>query len=459
MKKLKTIVLWALSIMLIFLGVIFISDSIASALFFILSGAICNPLLLKNIEIKKKLSIPLFFIFFILGFSFIPSGNNEISATTPSETEISTTLAESESSSILIDSEETLIESELESETTVESDVRALGNLEVHFLDVGQGLSVFIESDGHYMLYDGGDSNKSSFVVAYLRDQGVQNLDYVIASHYDSDHLNGVIGALHAFGVNTVIGPDYVHDSKLYQSFIDTVSEKGKNVDHPPVGTEYSLGNSKFIILSPNYTTSDSNNNSVSIKIVNGSNSFILTGDAESSSESSMCNSGIDIDCDILCIGHHGSASSTSWEFLQYTVPEYAVISCGSDNQYGHPDKDTMDKLQSMEISVFRTDKQGTIIATSDGGNISWNADPCNDYSPGDDNDFGTVSQADPEAEPSPEQPEVSQEVYDDMVWIPATGEKYHSIPNCGRMNPDKARQISRSDAESRGYEACQKCW
>lgn len=457
MKKLKTIVLWALSIMLIFLGVIFISDSIASALFFILSGAICNPLLLKNIEIKKKLSIPLFFIFFILGFSFVPTNNNEISASTPSETETSTMLVESESSSISVESKESLIESVSESETIVEPDVP--GSLEVHFLDVGQGLSVLIKSDGHYMLYDGGDSDKSSFVVSYLKDQGVQNLDYIIASHYDSDHLNGVIGALHAFNVDTVIGPDYIHDSKLYQSFIDTVGEKGKNVEHPAVGSEYFIGNSKFIILSPNYITSDSNNNSVSIKIVNGSNSFILTGDAESSSESSMCNSGIDIDCDILCIGHHGSASSTSWEFLQYTVPEYAVISCGSGNQYGHPDKDTMDKLQSMEISVFRTDKQGTIIATSDGSNISWNTAPCNDYSPGDDNDFGTVSQVESEAEPSPEQPEVSQEVYDDMVWIPATGEKYHSIPNCGRMNPNKARQISRSDAISRGYDACQKCW
>lgn len=432
--------------MLIFLGIIFIPSTIISGLLFILSGVICNPLILKKAQLKKWISIPLFFVFLILGFGLFPTSEDSAAETVVPETEVSTP----------IEAEETITESVIESETVI-PETEAVGNLEIHFLDVGQGLSVLIESDGHYMLYDGGDSDKSSFVVSYLKDQGVQTLDYVVASHYDSDHLNGIIGALHAFDVDTVIGPDYIHDSKLYQSFMDTVSSLGKNVEHPSVGTEYSLGNSKFVVLAPANISSDSNNNSVAVKIVNGEKSFILTGDAESSSESAMCNSGLNIDCDVLCIGHHGSASSTSWDFLQRTVPEYAIISCGSENQYGHPDKDTMDKLQSMEISVFRTDKQGTIIANSDGSTITWNVEPCNDYSPGDEQDAGTVSQAAPETQA--EQIEAPEEVSDDMVWIPASGEKYHSIPNCGRMNPDKARQISRSDAEAGGCEACQKCW
>lgn len=454
MKKLKTIALWVISVMLILLGIIFIPSTVISGLLFVLSGVICNPLILKKAQLKKRLSIPLFFVFLILGFGLFPTSEDSTAETVALQTE---------TSFMLVETEETVIESAIESETiareseTVVHETETVGNLEVHFLDVGQGLSVFIESDGHYMLYDGGDSSKSSFVVSYLKDQGVQTLDYVVASHYDSDHLNGVIGALHAFDIGIVIGPDYVHDSNLYQSFMDTVSSIGKNVEHPSVGAEYSLGNSKFVILAPANISSDSNNNSVAVKIVNGENSFILTGDAESSSESAMCNSGLNIDCDVLCVGHHGSASSTSWDFLQRTVPEYAIISCGNENQYGHPDKDTMDKLQSMEISVFRTDKQGTIIANSNGNAVTWNVEPCNDYSPGDEQDAGTVSQAAPETQP--EQIEVPEEVSDDMVWIPVAGEKYHSIPNCGRMNPDKARQISRSDAEAGGYEACQKCW
>lgn len=132
-----------------------------------------------------------------------------------------------------------------------------------------------------------------------------------------------------------------------------------------------------------------------------------------------MCNSSIDLSCDVLVPGHHGSATATSWDFLQKTVPEYAVISCGTNNKYGHPDKDTMDKLQSMDIQVYRTDKQGTIVVTSDGANLNWSAEPCNDYTPGDDSDQGTRST-------SEVQQEASQTAIGEHVWVSATGNKYH---------------------------------
>ena len=246
-------------------------------------------------------------------------------------------------------------------------------DMTVHFLDVGQGLSILAQSDDQTLIYDGGDSDKSSFVVAYLKEQGVTDIDYLISSHYDSDHVNGLIGCLNAFDVENVICSDYVHDSNTYQSFINTAQSKGLELQHPAVGTAFTFGTGSFEILAPSeIDQNDSNNNSVAIKLTNGDNSFIFTGDAESSSESAMCASGINLDCDVLVPGHHGSATATSWEFLESTVPEYAVISCGTDNQYGHPDKDTMDKLQSMDIQVFRTDKQGTITVTSDGTNLTW---------------------------------------------------------------------------------------
>ena len=117
-------------------------------------------------------------------------------------------------------------------------------------------------------------------------------------------------------------------------------------MQHPAVGTEFSFGTGSFQILAPaTIDPDDSNKNSVAIKLTNGDNSFIFTGDAESTSEAAMCASGIDLSCDVLVPGHHGSATATSWDFLQATVPEYAVISCGNDNQYGHPAKDVMDKL------------------------------------------------------------------------------------------------------------------
>lgn len=246
------------------------------------------------------------------------------------------------------------------------------GDFEVHFLDVGQGLSVLVRSDGHALLYDGGNRDASSYVVSYLKRQGIRTLDYVVASHYDADHLSGLIGALNAFSVEAVIGPDYVHDSKTYDSFIQTVAGNGLSVTHPEVGSVYSLGDSSFTILSPQEIVSESNNNSVAIRVVNGKNSFLLSGDAEYQSEEDMCYSGLNLASDVICPGHHGSSNATSRLFLSYTRPKYAVISVGADNDYGHPHRETLQRLADAGATVYRTDLEGTIVAYSDGEEISW---------------------------------------------------------------------------------------
>ena len=380
-------------------------------------------------------------------------------------------------------------------ETPTPEPTKEAGEMKVHFLDVGQGLSILVQSDGQTMIYDGGDKSTSSFVVSYLQRQNITTIDYLISSHYDSDHMAGLIGCLNAFDVKNVISSDYEHDSKLYQSFIQTVADKGLPMQHPAVGTEFSFGSGSFQILAPaTIDPNDSNKNSVAIKLTNGDNSFIFTGDAESTSEKAMCESGIDLSCDVLVPGHHGSATATSWDFLQATVPEYAVISCGKDNQYGHPDKDVMDKLESMDIQVYRTDKQGTIVAVSDRTTITWDQEPCNDYSPGDKEDKGTQTskskgssssgskatanensssgnkevsaasagassqvEATPQVTAAPQ--DTSSTSNEEMVWITATGSKYHNKNNCGTTDPSKASEISRAEAESRGYEPCKKCF
>lgn len=274
-------------------------------------------------------------------------------------------------------------------------DSSAEAHMEVHFLDVGQGLSILAMSEDEVLIYDGGDRSSSDFVVSYLKKQGVEKIDYLISSHYDSDHVSGLIGCLNVFDVETVIGADYVHNSSLYESFQKAVTNKDLTVTHPKVGTSYNFGTGTFTILSPDTTYSDSNNNSVAIKLTNGDTDFIFMGDAESESESAMISSGIDLSCDVLCLGHHGSASSTSWDLLQASVPEFAIISCGADNAHGHPHEETMEKLSSMEIPVFRTDMQGTITAVSDGSSIEWNVQPCNDYSSGEDSETETSESTD----------------------------------------------------------------
>lgn len=244
------------------------------------------------------------------------------------------------------------------------------GNTEVHFLDVGEGLSILVKSDGHAMLYDGGDRNTSSFVVSYLRRQGIETLDYVIASHYDADHLSGLIGALYAFDVGQVLGPDYVHDSDTYQSFLTAVNAQGLTVTHPSVGDVYQLGNASFTVLAPVQAAAEPNNNSIVIRLVNGSTSFLFPGDAEQASENEMCRSGYLLKSDVLCPGHHGSASSTGYEFLMRVRPEYAVISAGAGNEYGHPHRETLDLLAAAGVTVYRTDQSGTVVMYSDGSRI-----------------------------------------------------------------------------------------
>lgn len=327
------------------------------------------------------------------------------------------------------------------------------GEMKVHFLDVGQGLSILAQSEGKTMIYDGGDRKTSRFVVSYLKEHGVSKIDYLISSHYDADHMAGLIGCLNAFDVKNVISSNYVHTSKLYQSFVKAVKADGLKMQHPAVGKTYKFGRGSFEILAPKtIEEKGSNNNSVAIKLMNGENSFVFTGDAEHESEAAMCNSSIDLSCDVLVPGHHGSATATSWDFLQKTVPEYAVISCGTNNKYGHPDKDTMDKLQSMDIQVYRTDKQGTIVVTSDGANLNWSAEPCNDYTPGDDSDQGTQST-------SEVQQEASQTATGEHVWVSATGNKYHKTNHCGNMNPNTAKEETREEAEAQGLEPCKKCY
>lgn len=344
------------------------------------------------------------------------------------------------------------------------------GDMTVHFLDVGQGLAILVQSEGQTLLYDGGPRSASSYVVSYLQEQNVSEIDYLISSHYDEDHVSGLIGCLSAFSVDNVIGADYVHDSSLYSSFMDAVAAQGMEVQHPAVGTEYTFGSGEFTVLSPKTISKESNANSVAIKLTNRDNSFIFTGDADYNSEADMVASGIDLDCDVLSLGHHGSATSTSWDFLQATVPEFAVISCGAGNMYGHPHEETMEKLADMGIQVYRSDEQGTIVASSDGSTITWSAEPCNDYTSGDGeeaeqsgDETGFAAEGSEGQEAAVASEDSAQAAatgsQEEMVWISATGSKYHSIPDCGNMNPDKAYQEPVSQAQAQGYEACKKCF
>ncbi|MBQ2902497.1 MAG: MBL fold metallo-hydrolase [Agathobacter sp.] len=257
-----------------------------------------------------------------------------------------------------------------EQDAQINIDLDIKESMQVHFLDVGQGLSILVELGDEVLIYDGGGRDTSSFVVAYLQEQGITEIDYLISSHYDADHVSGLIGCLYAFDVKNVIGSDYVHDSKLYTSFQNAVAKEGETVRHPSVGTKYPFGEAVITILAPAEIMDDSNANSVAIKLSYGESDFIFTGDADYYSESAMIASGMDLDCEVLSVGHHGSSDSTSEAFLEATSPEYAVISCGKDNDYGHPHKEVVELLNEYQVEILRNDELGTIIMETDGAVI-----------------------------------------------------------------------------------------
>lgn len=351
-----------------------------------------------------------------------------------------------------------------ESNSGASGDAAADNILRFHVIDVGQGLSVLAESDGHFLLYDGGDRSASSAVVAYLKKQGVKSLDYIITSHYDADHINGLVGALNVFPVQRIMGPGYEASSKVYQSLISAAESQGLAMEHPEQGNYYRLGNASFQILSQDDSSRDGNNRSIAIMLINGNNRFLLTGDNESSGEEALLSSGLDLSCDVYVAGHHGSASSTSWDLLGKAVPEYAVISCGTGNSYGHPHAETMEKLEAMEIQVLRTDLQGDLLLVSDGTSVTCTPAPCNNYTPGDPDDIPPSLQSSEEADEdnSAVQSSGTSSEQEQSYVLNTNTRKFH-LPSCSSAEdilPANRQDYTgtRDELIAQGYAPCGRC-
>lgn len=266
---------------------------------------------------------------------------------------------------------------------TGESDEGAEQNssLEVRVLDVGQGLSVLVGIDGNYLLYDGGGSDYSSYVVAYLKRNDISTLSYLIASHYDADHISGLVGVLNTTTVGTVLTPDYEADSYIYQSFRSMLESNGAPETHPSAGDVYMLGSAEIQVIGPeNYSYDDENDNSIVIRIVYGDFSCIITGDAGEEAEADLLASGYTLDSDVYIAGHHGSSTSSSEAFVNAISPDYAVISAGAGNSYGHPTAKTLSTLKNAGARLYRTDVQGEIICYSDGTDGWFNVDSSDNW-------------------------------------------------------------------------------
>ena len=245
-------------------------------------------------------------------------------------------------------------------------------HFQIDFIDVGQGDSALVQCDGHYMLVDGGNSKRSSLIYSYLKSRSVSYLDVIVATHPDSDHIGGLSGALNYADAGVALCSATKHDTRAFNSFVKYLNKRGKSITVPKAGDTFMLGSAVVTIVGPIAHFSESNNNSIVLRIEYGDTSFLLTGDAEYKEENSILDSGQVLQSTVLKVGHHGSEYSTGYRFLREVSPTYAVISCGKDNKYGHPTEAVLSKLRDADVKTYRTDLQGDIICISDGKTVSF---------------------------------------------------------------------------------------
>lgn len=276
-------------------------------------------------------------------------------------------------------------EANKEREETPESDTACSDDMQVQFLDVGQGDSTLIKCGGESMLIDAGPNDQGLELWNTLQEQDATHLKYVIGTHPDADHIGGMDVILYRCDVDTVIMPDVSNDTRTYDDVVQTMKNKNLQRTDPVVGDVYSLGTASFTIVAPvrEYAENDTNDWSVGILLQNGNDRFLFVGDAEEEAEHDMVESGEDLRADVYKVAHHGSSTGTTQEFLDAVDPSYAIISCGKGNTYGHPHRSVLEKLKEKGVQVFRTDEQGTIVAYSSGSGITWSTVPSETWQPG----------------------------------------------------------------------------
>ncbi|MBQ7999903.1 MAG: MBL fold metallo-hydrolase [Ruminococcus sp.] len=312
--------------------------------------------------------------------------------------------------------------------------------LTLHFIDVGQGDCTLIESKGCFALIDAGEYSEANRVVSYLSKEGVTSLEFIISTHPHSDHCGGLSQVIRTFDTGVLISPDADYDSTTWEYVLDAADERGVQHYTPELYDTFQVGAATLTVLSPapDAVYSNLNNYSIVTMVEYGNTSFMLTGDAETIVEKELIRSSYDLSADVLKCGHHGSSTSTCEAFLQKVNPSAAIISCGKDNDYGHPHQEITDLLREYEIPMWRTDLSGTIIAKSDGKEIYISTA----------SDTSAIEKAtnDPSA----------------PAYIGNKNSKVFHLPACGSVSEmsdkNKVNFQSREDAVGAGYKPCGSC-
>ena len=222
------------------------------------------------------------------------------------------------------------------------------------------------------MLIDGGNVEDSDLVVSYLLEQEVTKLDLVVNTHAHEDHVGGLPGVLAVFEAGAVWCPVTEYSSSCFEDFARYADQQYLALVRPEPGTTYELGTAEVTVLGPVKDYDETNDTSIVLRVDHGANSFLFTGDAETAAEKDMLDYGMDVSATVLKVGHHGSDTSTCYQWLREVSPQYAVIQVGEGNTYDHPHETVLSRLRDAGVTVYRTDLQGHIICTSDGETVSF---------------------------------------------------------------------------------------
>lgn len=265
----------------------------------------------------------------------------------------------------------------------VEAPKPAEGELILTMIDVGQADSFLFQQNGKTALVDCGTRSGGDIVVEYLKNLGITKIDYVFGTHPHDDHMGGMYDVITNFEIGKIIIPE-VDDDKVtsawYEKLITEIFEGDYNIEYAKEGNVYKLGDATIKILTQlTEYKSDLNNYSAIMKVSFGEMDVIMTGDAETIVEKEALNDGVNLDAEILKVGHHGSDTSSSDEFLDAISPDYALISTEIGNKHDHPIKSVMDKFKTRDIEVYRSDESGTVIVTITSNSVTFNTDP-DDY-------------------------------------------------------------------------------